>query len=65
MKTAIVRSWEMALDSLGYDEVSRKVGPDAPTLAGVIISGAGSGDARPNQSSLPLGCIFAVRYSSR
>jgi len=43
MKTAIVRTWEMALGSQVFDEVSRKFGTDAPTMAGILIA---SGETR-------------------
>jgi hypothetical protein len=69
MKTPIGRTREMALRSFLtqiYDEVSRTLGADAPTLAGVVISSADAGgEARPSKPALPLGCVFAVRYSSR
>jgi hypothetical protein len=66
MKAAMVRTWEMALRSLGYGEVSRQFGADAPTVAGVVIGSAdATGEVRPSKPALPLGCVFAVRYSSR
>jgi hypothetical protein len=66
MKTAMVRTWKMALRSLGYGEVSRQFGADAPTLTAVVISSAApTAEARPSKPVLPLGCVFAVRYSSR
>src|ERR1019366_1173690 len=49
-----------------FDEVSRKFGPDAPTMAGILIaSGETTAKARTRKPVLPLGCVFAVRYSSR
>jgi len=69
MKTPIARTREIALRSFltqVYDEVSRTLGAEAPTVAGVVIGRAdAAGGARPKQPVLPLGCAFAVRYSSR
>jgi hypothetical protein len=66
MKAPVVRAWEMALGSQVFDEVSRKFGSDAPTVAGIVIaSGETTAEVRTRKPVLPSGCIFAVRYSSR
>ena len=63
MKTPIDRTWETALGWQEYAEASRQFGADAPTLAGVVISGAP--EQRVIPAALPPGCVFAVRYVSR
>jgi hypothetical protein len=66
MKTLIVRAWEMALGSQVFDEGARKFSPDRPTMANIVIAGEKTtAEARTRKPVLPLGCVFAVRYSSR
>lgn len=65
MKTPIVRTWKMALGSQVFDD-ARKFSPDRPTMANIVIAGEKTtAEARTRKPVLPLGCVFAVRYSSR
>ncbi len=65
-RTPIARIWETALRWLVNNGAARQFDAEAPTLAGVVISGAqATEEAWPHQATLPPGCAFAVRYVSR